>query len=108
MLLQNLLIVHRLVVETRDVDVVGKLVADGVGPVVERRGGWPRGIFFADKACQTLGLLPTIFGLLLGNFVPDAPHDDAGMITVAMYHVTQIALRPFIKIFALSIGNFRD
>src|SRR5258708_19143941 len=87
MLLHDLLIMHRLIVEPRNVHLICQLVLDRASPVVEGRGSGARGVLFMEKTRQPLGFLPAVWPALFGNLIADAPHDDAGMIAVTPNHV---------------------
>ena len=108
MVLQHLFVEHGFVVEAGDIHLVGQLVGNGVAPIIESGSRGPGGIFLVEEIDQAFGVLPTVLGTLLGDFVADAPHDDAGMVAVAPHHVADIALRPLVEIFAVAVGDFGD
>src|ERR1039458_2216513 len=87
---------HRRVIEAGDIDFGGHLILDSVVPTIESRGSRARGVFFVKEAGEAARVAPAL-GLrvvLLGNFVADAPQDDARMIAVAARHVARIVFRP--------------
>ena len=110
MIFQDLLVAHRLVVETGQIDFVGQFILDGAGPIVERRGSRPRGVFLVKETGEPLRHRSALGAALLGDLVADAPHDDAGMVAVAPGHIAHIALRPFVEILAVAvaIGDLRN
>ena len=88
----DLLVVHGPVVEARNVHLVGELVLDGVGPVVEGRGGGARGIFLVEEPVRRWASARPSGLRLFGDLVADAPHDDARVVAVAVHHVAHVAL----------------
>jgi len=108
MLLHDLLIPHRLIIEAGDIHLVRQFVLDGGSPIVERRCRWPRRVFLMEQAREPLGFLPAIGAPLFGNLVADAVHNDAGMIAIAPHHIAQIALRPFVEILRVAVRNLGD
>ena len=108
MLLQYLLIVHRFVIEPGDIHLLGHVVLNGFRPFVESRSGWPGRVLFVKEAYEPLGILPSVWQFLFGNFIANAPQNYAGMIAIAPYHIPHIPLRPFVKIFAVAILDLRD
>jgi hypothetical protein len=108
MLLHDLLVTHRLVVEAGYVHVVDEMISDSVIPFVERGDSRTSRIFFVKKICQPFRFFPSICRFLLRNFIPDAPHNDAGVVAVTPDHVAQIALRPLVEVLAVPVRHFRD
>src|ERR1700733_4815084 len=98
MILEDGLVLHGLVVETRNVHLLRKFVANGVLPLIERRCGRTRRILLVKKVGQAPGLLPTVGIPLLGDLVADAPQDDAGMIPIPSHHIAQVPLGPLIEV----------
>ena len=73
----------RLVVEAEDIEGFPETVEARLG-VVAAGGDQAGGIFLVDDSGQFLGnLLAVAPHVLLGDFVADAPEDDAGMVAVA-------------------------
>src|SRR6266704_1809437 len=77
MLLVDALVEIGFVVESWDIHFVRKLVTDGGIPVVEGRCSGPGRVFFVEQLREPPRLTPAVGATLLGNLVPDAPHDDA-------------------------------
>src|SRR5207302_11004096 len=106
MFLHDLAVVHWLVVKPGKIDLVGELVANRILPLIERRSRGPCWIFLVKKGPQPASFLPTIRLCLFGNFVADAPHADAGVITIASHHVAKVTFRPFVVVLAVPVRNF--
>ena len=47
---------------------------------------------------EAVGELSTLGRGLLGDFVPDAPHDDGGAIAILVDEVHQITLMPLVEV----------
>ena len=100
---------HRRVIEAGDIDFGGHLVLDSVVPAIESRGSGPRGVLLVEETGEAARVAPAL-GLrvvLLGNFVADAPQDDARMIAVAARHVARIVFRPVGEVLAVAVGHLR-
>src|ERR1019366_6017332 len=67
MFLLDLLVAHGLVVETRNVHLVGETVLDGVRPTVERGSGRTRRVLLVCAAREHIGDLRAVAPVLLGN-----------------------------------------
>src|SRR5579863_4845878 len=104
MVLHDLLIMHRFVIEARDIHFVGEMVANRVLPLIKSRSRRPGRIFLMKKTSKALGFFPAINLFLFRNLIADAPQDDAGMIAVTAYHVAQVTLRPFVVVLAVTVG----
>ena len=55
-------------------------------------------IFSVADLLEAVGELSTLGRGLLGDFVPDAPHDDGGAIAELMDEVHQITLMPLVEV----------
>src|SRR5581483_2577499 len=91
-----------------DVHLIGKVVANGGLPLVHCSRSRPRWVFFVKVLGQLLANLPAVGGVLLGDFIADAPDNHTRMVAIAPGKVAQVALRPFVKIFAIAVWDFRD
>src|ERR1017187_2450547 len=65
--------------------------------IVASRRDWAAGIFGVANAGEGSGNVHTALAGLLGNLIAYAPHDNAGMIAVALEHGTKILLRPLVE-----------
>jgi len=90
-------------------DSVGLLPWPGVMAGVQGRGYGSGRIERVYVFYQRAGYLGTArASVALSHFVAYAPHDDAGMVAVAVYHALNIALPPIVKGCVVIIGVLAD
>src|SRR5271165_1480051 len=104
--LENLAIMHRLVIESGQVDLRGHPVLDRGGPLIECGGGGTSWVLAVTDGSEVLGNRGSVRLTLLGDLVADAPHDDAGVIAVAMEHVAQVSIAPLVEVFGVAVLHF--
>ncbi len=106
MSLQNLLVVVGFVIEALHFYLLGHLVLDRAGPIVERCRGGTRAVFGVDQIHQPLRHLPPVGASLLADLVADAPQNHARMISIAPHHVADVTFTPFIKVLCIAVRHF--
>ena len=66
--------------------------------VIHPVGDGASGILSVADLLEAVGELGTLGRGLLGDFVPDAPHDDGGAIAELVDEVHQITLMPLVEV----------
>src|SRR5580698_11541235 len=79
-LVKNLFIVLRPIVESRYVNLIGQLVLNCKLPFVEVRSRRASRIFLVKKARQAMCHLRALRALLIGDLVADTPENNARVV----------------------------
>src|SRR6266581_7731354 len=79
MLLAELLVLHRAIIEPGNIDFISEFVLDRIFCLVECRCSGPCGVFFMKKTRQPMSFQGPIRSSLLGDLIADAPQDNAWM-----------------------------
>ena len=93
------------VVEARDVKGTSHTALQHAEGIVHAVGDGARGVFAVADLLQTIGELSAFEAGLLGDFVPDAPHDDRGAVAELVDEVREVSLMPLVEVQVVAVGH---
>ena len=93
------------VVEARDVKGTSHTALQHAEGIVHAVGDGARGVFAVADLLQTVGELSAFEAGLLGDFVPDAPHDDRGAVAELVDEVREVTLMPLVEVQVVAVGH---
>ena len=93
------------VVEAWDVEGRSHATLEDAQWVVHPVGHGAGGVFTVADLLQAIGELSSVERRLLGDFIPDAPHDDRRAVAELMHEVHQITLVPLVEVEVVAVGH---
>ena len=104
-------IIKMLVIEPHQIHGICQAILNGLPMVVETGRGRTGRIFTTDNIGQETSRLASVPHILLTNFIPYTPHDNARMVPIPMYQIHKIPFcplieEPMVSILTLSISPF--